>query len=89
VLRGQAAVLLLGAKACGEAAVTVAHGWAECSGPAVVDRARTDLEGAMAIWLTPAGVMVRSDRDMRGARPWVIREGAMRAPAGLPAAQTE
>jgi competence protein ComEC len=89
VLRGQAAMLLLGAKACGEAAVTVAHGWAACSGPAVVDRARTDLEGAMAIWLTPAGVMVRSDRDMRGARPWVIREGAMRAPVGLTAAQTE
>jgi competence protein ComEC len=37
----------------------------------VIDRARLGAAGSHALWLTPKGVRVVSDRDVRGIRPWV------------------
>jgi competence protein ComEC len=37
----------------------------------VVDRLSVWRDGAHAVWLEPAGPLVLSDREARGARPWV------------------
>jgi competence protein ComEC len=39
--------------------------------PKLVDRFVVWREGAVAIWLTPDGAVVLSDRAARGSRPWV------------------
>ncbi len=40
-------------------------------GPLMVDRFDLWRDGAYAVWLEPHGVRIVSDRDARGARPWV------------------
>jgi competence protein ComEC len=40
-------------------------------GPAVVDRLSLMRDGAYAVWLSPAGARIESDRSVRGVRPWV------------------
>ncbi|HWL83942.1 MAG TPA: hypothetical protein VNR89_23550, partial [Roseomonas sp.] len=42
-----------------------------CPGTRVVDRFSVWRNGAHAIWLGHDSVRVVSDRDWRGARPWV------------------
>ncbi len=53
-----------------------------------IDRFTVWREGAQAVWLTPSGVEVVSDRAVRGDRPWVLGPPlAGRVPAGtVPAA---
>lgn len=68
-------VLLRGdpsAEACRVAALVVsAEPVRGRCGAAVVDRFAVWRNGAHAVWLTPAGPVVVSDRAWRGARPWV------------------
>lgn len=70
-----AVVLLRGdppAEACRAAALVVsAEPVRGRCGAAVVDRFAVWRNGAHAVWLTPAGPVVVSDRAWRGARPWV------------------
>ncbi len=42
-----------------------------CDDPVIIDRFDLWRDGAYAIWLDRGGVRVLSDRDYRGARPWV------------------
>jgi competence protein ComEC len=54
-----------------------------CAGP-VIDRFTAYRSGAQAVWLGPEGVRVLSDRENRGARPWVIPVPTRTSiPAGL------
>ena len=53
-----------------------------CDGTAVVDRFAVWRDGAHAVWLSPGGARVLSDRAHRGDRPWV-------PPRPRPRAQTE
>jgi competence protein ComEC len=55
-----------------------------CPGAALFDRATILREGAITLRLTEAGVVARTDRGQRGARPWVIKSAAT-----LPMAPTE
>ncbi|WP_305012306.1 ComEC/Rec2 family competence protein [Roseomonas sp. HF4] len=71
-----AAVLLRGTPAdtqCGRAAVVVSAEpvRGRCAGSQVVDRFAVWRNGAHAVRLTETGAEVVSDRDWRGARPWV------------------
>jgi len=59
-----------------------------CRGTPRIDRFTVWREGAQAVWVGPHGVVVRSDRDVRGLRPWIPVPGRRRAPA-LPMALTE
>ena len=51
---------------------------------AVIDRFTVWRDGAQAVWLHPDGARILSDRDVRGARPWVAlgpeRRGAVLLP---------
>jgi competence protein ComEC len=42
-----------------------------CPGAVVIDRLATYQNGAMAAWITPQGVTLRTDRSTQGDRPWV------------------
>ena len=79
--------------ACGTAAVLIAATPARspCAAVALVDRFTVWRDGAQAIWLTPGGADILSDRDVRGARPWVPPLPAQRAKAAvsLPLATVE
>jgi competence protein ComEC len=55
-----------------------------------VDRFSVWRDGAFAVWLDPAGVRVLSDRENRGARPWVqLGPEEHRIPPDLTPAQAE
>jgi competence protein ComEC len=73
---GGAALLVraaVGAQDCTAASVLVAAEPARRRCPALprVDRFTVWRDGAVAIWLDPAGPRIVTDRDRRGARPWV------------------
>lgn len=72
---GAAAMLALGgaAKTCGDAALLITLGGARaaCPGLPVIDRFKLRRDGAAAVWLGPGGVAIVTDRQIRGARPWV------------------
>ncbi len=56
---------------CAQAALIVAPiEMPHCPAP-VIDRLATYHAGAMAAWLTPHGVMLRTDAAAQGKRPWV------------------
>ncbi len=42
-----------------------------CAAP-VIDRLATYRQGAIAAWITPQGVILRTDRAAQGVRPWVL-----------------
>lgn len=55
-----------------------------------IDRFSVWRDGAFAVWLDPAGVRVLSDREDRGARPWVqLGPEEYRIPPDLTPAQEE
>jgi competence protein ComEC len=55
-----------------------------------IDRFSVWRDGAFAVWLDPAGVRVLSDREDRGARPWVqLGPEQYRIPPDLTPAQAE
>jgi competence protein ComEC len=60
---------------CTPAAFAIAseplHGACDASGRVVIDRFTVWREGAIAAWITPRGIRLRSDRDVQGDRPWV------------------
>jgi competence protein ComEC len=61
-----------------------------CEASAVVDRFAVWRDGAHAVWLTPGGAVVLSDRAHRGARPWVPPRPLLRAqPSDEAPAETE
>jgi competence protein ComEC len=80
---------------CAEAAIVVsaepARGLCQKPWPALVDRFTVWREGAAAVWLTPAGAVVVTDRMARGSRPWVPPPPQPKAPAAsrLPPAAVE
>jgi competence protein ComEC len=93
-----AAVLLRGSltpKGCAEAAVMVsaepARRLCPRPWPKLVDRFTVWREGAVAVWLTPSGARVVTDRGLRGRRPWVAPLPRSRGQQGarLPAAAPE
>lgn len=59
--------------------------------PALVDRFTVWRDGPAAIWLTPVGAQVLTDRAVRGTRPWVPPPPTPRPPRApnLPLAPTE
>ena len=59
----------------------------ECPGSLVVDRFSVWRDGAHAVWLDPPRVV--SDRDWRGARPWVPPRPTPRGVGQEPLAETE
>jgi len=42
-----------------------------CRGEKKIDRFTVWHDGAVAAWLTPAGILFRTDRQVQGTRPWV------------------
>ncbi|WP_424133914.1 ComEC/Rec2 family competence protein [Roseomonas chloroacetimidivorans] len=77
---------------CGQAAIMISlepiRG--RCRQTPHVDRISVWRDGAHAIWLTPAGVTILSDRAARGRRPWVPPEPVPRTqPQAEPPAETE
>jgi competence protein ComEC len=42
-----------------------------CYGTMVIDRFTVWHDGAVAAWLSPTGIRLRTDRQVQGARPWV------------------
>ena len=77
---GAVAALLVRGKvspaSCRAAAVEVAaepaRGLCPKPWPALVDRFTVWRFGAVAVWLRPEGVVIVSDRSLRGVRPWVV-----------------
>ena len=59
-----------------------------CKGVPFVDRFSVWRDGAHAIWLRDGGARVMSDRELRGARPWVPGHAQQQRPA-LPLAPVE
>ncbi|WP_395496051.1 ComEC/Rec2 family competence protein [Acetobacter sp. KSO5] len=59
-----------------------------CPGVRKLDRFTAWREGAQAIYLRPDAVQVVSDREVRGARPWVMKPGGHGMPT-LPLAPEE
>jgi competence protein ComEC len=91
---GPVAVLLRGGPAdphCGRAAVIVSGEpvRGRCAGSQVVDRFSVWRHGPHAVWLASGGARVVSDRDWRGARPWVPPPPVPRAREDLPPAPIE
>lgn len=79
---------------CGGLVVLVSAGPARglCAKPwpTLVDRFTVWRDGATAIWLEPEGARIVTDREARGARPWVPPVPQARPPASsLPAAQVD
>lgn len=68
-----------------------ARGLCDRPWPALVDRFTVWKDGPSAIWLEPTGVVVRTDRADRGARPWVPPPPTprVRPPPRLPRAPVE
>jgi competence protein ComEC len=61
-----------------------------CEASAVLDRFAVWRDGAHAVWLTPDGPRVISDRAHRGDRPWVPPRPRPRAqPSAEAMAETE
>lgn len=70
------AILLRGTppqSACGRAPLVVSAEpvRSACRGSQVIDRFAVWRDGAHAAWISAQGLQVMSDRDWRGARPWV------------------
>jgi competence protein ComEC len=74
---------------CGNVPVVVGHEplRTRCRGSIAVDRFDVWRDGPHAVWLTPDGPVVLSDRKARGERPWVPPRPAARGAA--PPALTE
>jgi competence protein ComEC len=89
--RGTDARVISGEGACDAAVlVTTEPLRLHCPGAAVVDRFSVWRQGAHAIWLDPGGPVLMSDRQFRGARPWVLPlPTRTTTPPGLKPAQTE
>ncbi|MBB2206396.1 DUF4131 domain-containing protein [Gluconacetobacter takamatsuzukensis] len=68
--------------------VTLVPDDAGCRGVRVLDTLEAWKSGAQAVFLSSGGPVVISDRDWRGARPWVLAPGQHGMPA-LPLAQRE
>ena len=61
-----------------------------CPGVAKIDRFSVWRDGAFAVWMRDGEARMVSDRDVRGARPWVPPPPTARAArTGLPMAQTD
>jgi competence protein ComEC len=91
---GPAAMLVrgdAGADSCQGAAVVVSLEPVRLAcGVPVVDRFSVWRQGAVAIWLDPAGARIVTDRDVRGERRWMPRPTPRsRIPPGLTPAPTE
>jgi competence protein ComEC len=84
---GQIVLLLRAVGPCAGASLVVSHLRVACDSAPVVDRLSTAIQGATTIRLTPSGPVIRTDADVRGDRPWVLRQG--QAGPLLPPAQTE
>ncbi|WP_419896912.1 ComEC/Rec2 family competence protein [Roseomonas sp. USHLN139] len=71
--RGQAAPPVFAAGHCEGTALLLSAEpiRGRCGAVPRLDRFAVWRDGAQAVWLTPAGAVVESDRDRRGARPWV------------------
>lgn len=64
----------------------------DCPGVRVIDRFTVWREGSHAVWLTPAGAWIVTDRASRGDRPWVtpLRTRTRQQPGRvLPPAQVD
>ncbi len=68
-----------------------ARGLCQKPWPALVDRFTVWRDGAAAVWLTPGGAVILTDRMARGDRPWVPPPPKPKAPAAsnLPPATVE
>jgi competence protein ComEC len=60
---------------CAPAALAVSpeplRGACDARGRVVIDRFTVWREGAIAAWITPRGILLRTDREVQGNRPWV------------------
>jgi competence protein ComEC len=77
--------------ACDAALVVSPEPARPCTGGKLIDRFTVWREGAQAVWLDPAGPRILSDKQARGARPWVLGPPVQHdvPKVGLPAAKTE
>jgi competence protein ComEC len=70
---GPVAVALSPPASCPAAILVVSpeplHG--VCRNKKIIDRFTVWHDGAVAAWVTPSGVLFRTDRQVQGARPWV------------------
>jgi competence protein ComEC len=70
---GLVAVALAPPSSCPAAILVVSpeplHG--ACRNQAIIDRFTVWHDGAVAAWVTPPGVLFRTDREVQGTRPWV------------------
>jgi competence protein ComEC len=70
---GPVAIALSAPETCPTAILVVSpeplHG--VCRATKIIDRFTVWHDGAVAAWLTPTGVLLRTDRGVQGARPWV------------------
>lgn len=71
--RGETAPAIQAAPFCGEARLLISPEpiRGRCRDTVTVDRFSVWRNGPHAIWLTPEGPRILSDRDWRGVRPWV------------------
>jgi competence protein ComEC len=87
-IAGRTVTVQLSAQApCPAAGVVVSHARATCPAALVVDRLSTRSQGATSIRFTPSGPVILTDAEIRGDRPWVLRDGT--AAPRLPPALTE
>jgi competence protein ComEC len=60
---------------CGNAPLVISpaplRGACDAPGRVVIDRFTVWREGAVAVWITKTGILVRTDRNVQGTRPWV------------------
>jgi competence protein ComEC len=91
-LNGPAALLLRGTatqSACDHAQIILSSEpiRTACQGfMPTIDRFTVWRDGAQAVWLSPSGVVILSDRADRGSRPWVARTPARLVATTLPLA---
>jgi competence protein ComEC len=71
LVRGKVSVASCRAAAI-EVAAEPARGLCPKPWPALVDRFTVWRYGAVAVWLRREGVVIVSDRSLRGTRPWVV-----------------
>ncbi|MDE2575569.1 MAG: ComEC/Rec2 family competence protein [Rhodospirillales bacterium] len=87
---GRGVLVLRGGPGCAGLVVSAAPIRAACPGAVKIDRFRVWRDGAYAVWLGGAAPLLRSDRQVRGARPWVLGPGTASAtPPGLKQAKAE